>query len=70
MLISSKSRSTGEIPKAWKKADVMLVFKNSKCGKMGGYKSISLTLVFVKTAELKCARGREMQLLKGCSQMN
>lgn len=34
MLISSKSFNTGEIPKAWKKADVMPAFKKSKCGRM------------------------------------
>lgn len=55
MLISSKSFNTGEIPKAWKKDDVMPVFKKSECGRMGGYKSVSLIRVFVKTGEQSTA---------------
>lgn len=55
MLIFSKSLNTGEIPKAWKKADVMPVFKKSQCGRMGGYKSVSVISVFVKTAEQSTA---------------
>jgi len=51
MLISIKCFNTGEIAMAWKPCDVMQVFKKSECGRVGGYKSISLTSVFGKTVE-------------------